>query len=220
MRLPSSSVSPSPAASSIRERSMRIASDATVIFTFDPHHPPRLPLHSLPTKRLSLSPAAGAPQVFAGLQTQRVGRVLALPILGGLHQSVRPGLNIRQGQRNPCISANERPPTANRAVFVPHRASYSYDTPINAGVVQRAVRDAYRRCGWTHSRVHLLRHTIADVLRHRSFDTSAIYAKVDLNRLAAVALPWPGSASGQRPGRCCHSPKIILPNGGGLALNL
>jgi integrase/recombinase XerD len=102
---------------------------------------------------------------------------------------------------------NERPSTANRAVFVRHRAPY--DTPINAGVVQRAVRDAYRRCGWTHSRVHLLRHTIAsrllradasmkdiaDVLRHRSFDTSAIYAKVDLNRLAAVALPWPGSAS-------------------------
>jgi site-specific recombinase XerD len=28
---------------------------------------------------------------------------------------------------------------------------------------------------------------IADVLRHRCLDTSAIYAKVDLNRLAAVA---------------------------------
>ena len=36
---------------------------------------------------------------------------------------------------------------------------------------------------------------IADVLRHRSLDTSAIYAKVDLNRLAVVALPWPASAS-------------------------
>jgi site-specific recombinase XerD len=32
---------------------------------------------------------------------------------------------------------------------------------------------------------------IADVLRHRSLDTSAIYAKVDLVALAAVALPWP-----------------------------
>jgi|TARA_R110002124_G_scaffold280013_1_gene452988 site-specific recombinase XerD len=36
---------------------------------------------------------------------------------------------------------------------------------------------------------------IADVLRHRSLDTSAIYAKVDLTKLSAVALPWPGSAS-------------------------
>ena len=52
---------------------------------------------------------------------------------------------------------------------------------------------------------HVLRHTaatrllragvsmkeIADVLRHRSLDTSAIYAKVDLLALGAVALPWP-----------------------------
>jgi hypothetical protein len=35
---------------------------------------------------------------------------------------------------------------------------------------------------------------IADILRHRSLDTSAIYAKVDLTNLAAVALPWPRSA--------------------------
>jgi integrase len=101
----------------------------------------------------------------------------------------------------------ERPLTANRAVFVRHVAPY--DEPIAAGVVRRAVREAYRRCGWTRSRVHTLRHSvasrllqqgtplkeIADILRHRSLDTSAIYAKVDTNRLAAVALPWPGRAS-------------------------
>jgi site-specific recombinase XerD len=98
----------------------------------------------------------------------------------------------------------ERPATTNRAVFVRHVAPY--DEPIGRGVVQRAVREAYRRCGWTHTRVHTLRHSvasrllrqgrplkeIADVLRHRSLDTSAIYAKVDDVRLAAVALPWPG----------------------------
>jgi len=32
---------------------------------------------------------------------------------------------------------------------------------------------------------------IADVLRHRSLDTTAIYTKVDLPRLATVAAPWP-----------------------------
>jgi integrase len=99
---------------------------------------------------------------------------------------------------------DERPPTANRAVFVRHVAPY--DEPIGRGVVQRAVREAYRRCGWTRTRVHTLRHSvasrllrqgrplkeIADVLRHRSLDTSAIYAKVDDVRLAAIALPWPG----------------------------
>lgn len=101
----------------------------------------------------------------------------------------------------------ERPRTANRAVFVRHVAPY--DEPIGRGVVRRAVLEAYRRCGWTRTRVHALRHSvasrllrqgtplkeIADVLRHRSLDTSAIYAKVDDARLAAVALPWPGRAA-------------------------
>jgi site-specific recombinase XerD len=32
---------------------------------------------------------------------------------------------------------------------------------------------------------------VADVLRHRSPDTTAIYTKVDLPDLAAVAMPWP-----------------------------
>ncbi len=35
---------------------------------------------------------------------------------------------------------------------------------------------------------------IADVLRHRSLDTSKIYTKIDLLRLSAVAMPWPGRA--------------------------
>jgi integrase len=53
---------------------------------------------------------------------------------------------------------------------------------------------------------HALRHTvatrllrrgasmkeIADVLRHRSIDTAAIYAKVDLGTLGEVAARWPG----------------------------
>ena len=32
---------------------------------------------------------------------------------------------------------------------------------------------------------------IADILGHRSINTSTIYAKVNLPMLAAVALPWP-----------------------------
>jgi len=36
---------------------------------------------------------------------------------------------------------------------------------------------------------------VADVLRHRSLNTTMIYAKLDSRSLAAVALPWPGSAS-------------------------
>jgi site-specific recombinase XerD len=31
---------------------------------------------------------------------------------------------------------------------------------------------------------------VADILGHASIDTTAIYAKVDLLRLTAVAMPW------------------------------
>lgn len=98
----------------------------------------------------------------------------------------------------------ERPITANRAVFVRHVAPF--DDPISVGVVHTTLRAAYRRCGWPHTRPHILRHSlasrllqegtplkeIADVLRHRSLNTSMIYVKVDAIRLSAVALPWPG----------------------------
>ena len=36
---------------------------------------------------------------------------------------------------------------------------------------------------------------VADVLRHRSLETTRIYAKLDTPNLAEVALPWPGSES-------------------------
>ena len=102
---------------------------------------------------------------------------------------------------------SERPQTANRHVFVRHVAPA--DEPVGPDVVRRAVREAYKRCGLPYTRVHILRHTlasrlldtgatlkeVADVLRHRELDTSQIYAKVDLGRLSAVAMPWPGSGS-------------------------
>lgn len=100
---------------------------------------------------------------------------------------------------------SERPQTSSRQIFVRHLAPV--EVPVAAGVVRRAVREAYRRAGLPHTRVHILRHTlagrllntggtlkeVADVLRHRELDTSLIYAKVDFARLGAVAMPWPGS---------------------------
>jgi site-specific recombinase XerD len=35
---------------------------------------------------------------------------------------------------------------------------------------------------------------VADVLGHQSIETTGIYAKLELNALAAVALPWGGGA--------------------------
>lgn len=102
---------------------------------------------------------------------------------------------------------SERPRTANRRVFVRHVAPV--DKPIGSDVVRHVIRKTYQRCGLPHTRMHILRHTlasrlladggtlkeVADVLRHRALDTSLIYAKVDTAHLSAVALPWPGSAT-------------------------
>ena len=57
---------------------------------------------------------------------------------------------------------------------------------------------------WLKERISPLRWTlvaggtlkeVADVLRHRELNTTMIYAKIDVGRLAAVAMPWRGSAA-------------------------
>ena len=101
----------------------------------------------------------------------------------------------------------ERPQTSSRAVFV--RRTAPCDQPIGPDCVRKAIRQAYARAGLPYTRAHLLRHTmasrllaggsslkeVADVLRHRSLNTTLIYAKLDSRNLAAVALPWPGCAA-------------------------
>jgi integrase/recombinase XerC len=100
---------------------------------------------------------------------------------------------------------HERPKTNNRAVFV--RRLAPRDQPIGPDLVRKAIRQAYARAGLPYTRSHLLRHTmasrlleggaslkeVADVLRHRSLNTTLIYAKLDSRNLRQVALPWPGS---------------------------
>ena len=102
-----------------------------------------------------------------------------------------------------------RPSSTSRALFLRHRAPFN--APITTELVRGAVRRAYARCGLAdrYTGTHVLRHTaavrmryagvslkeIADVLRHRSLDTTTIYSKVDLPTLSAVAAPWPGGQS-------------------------
>ena len=102
---------------------------------------------------------------------------------------------------------HERPKTSNRAVFVRNVAPR--DEPVGPDLVRKTIRQAYGRAGLPYTRSHLLRHTmanrllaggsslkeVADVLRHRSLDTTTIYAKLDSRTLIEVALPWPGSAA-------------------------
>jgi len=100
-----------------------------------------------------------------------------------------------------------RPKTRNRAVFVRHVAPR--DQPVGPDLVRKTIRQAYARAGLPYTGSHLLRHTmanrllasgsslkeVADVLRHRSLNTTLIYAKLDSRNLVEVALPWPGSAA-------------------------
>lgn len=114
-------------------------------------------------------------------------------------------LPARTGQALAAYIRRERPRSTDRAVFV--RRTAPHGRPIGVDAIRRVIRDAYRRIGLPHGRTHALRHTlacqllerggslkeVADVLRHRSLNTSLIYAKLDHRRLSAVALPWPGS---------------------------
>jgi site-specific recombinase XerD len=101
----------------------------------------------------------------------------------------------------------ERRPTPCRRLFLrtlaPHVgfASGCAITMIAKAALERAgVR------GYAHHGAHIFRHSLAtellrsgatlseigQLLRHNSHDTTRIYAKVDIQRLRTLSLPWPG----------------------------
>ncbi len=102
----------------------------------------------------------------------------------------------------------ERPAAATDHVFLSSRAPIG---PLRTAGLRDVVGRAIVRSGvQTPFRgTHVLRHslatrllregaaldTIGAVLRHRSVDTTAIYAKVDVNLLRQVAQPWPEEVS-------------------------
>jgi site-specific recombinase XerD len=104
----------------------------------------------------------------------------------------------------------ERPATDERRVFVQHRGA-GRGRQLSANAVSAVVVRSLERAG-VQSPVaggYVLRHTVAtrlvqggaslkevaDFLGHRSLDTTAIYAKVDVGALREVALPWPAEVT-------------------------
>jgi integrase len=101
-----------------------------------------------------------------------------------------------------------RPRTLCRRVFLRHRApirGFAHSITVSTIVSRALIRggiDSVRKGA------HLFRHTLAtdllrqgasldeigDLLRHRSPNTTAVYAKVDLIALRTLALPWLGGA--------------------------
>lgn len=101
-----------------------------------------------------------------------------------------------------------RPTASSRLVFLRVKApAGGFKGPSGVGSM---VRHTLARAGIDASRkgAHQFRHALAcqmlrqgaslseigELLRHRSPQTTAIYAKVDIASLATLALPWPGGA--------------------------
>jgi integrase/recombinase XerD len=101
-----------------------------------------------------------------------------------------------------------RPRSASRQVFLRCRPPFQ---PLTSSAVWWMVRQALQHAGITPRpgiASHIFRHTaasqmlnhgasfkeVADVLGHQSLQTTGIYAKLELEALAAVALPWLGGA--------------------------
>lgn len=80
-------------------------------------------------------------------------------------------------------------------------------TPLSVPAIRSAMGRAFARCGLSDlfCSTHVLRHTtavrlqksgaslkeIADLLGHKNLDTTSRYARVDLEGLRSVAMPWP-----------------------------
>jgi site-specific recombinase XerD len=92
---------------------------------------------------------------------------------------------------------------ASRSLFLRVRAPRG---GLESTAVTAVVHDACVRAGMAPVSAHRLRHTagtallragaslpeVAQVLRHRTLDSTALYAKVDRAALSGLAMPWPG----------------------------
>ncbi|HUZ72467.1 MAG TPA: tyrosine-type recombinase/integrase [Stellaceae bacterium] len=107
----------------------------------------------------------------------------------------------------------ERGPASCRAMFVTHRAPHR---PFrDSQIVNTVLKDALKATGQKpitpYVGSHLLRHSLAtrlvntgasldevsDVLRHRSRSSTMIYARLDIDGLRSLAMPWPVAGGAQ-----------------------
>jgi integrase/recombinase XerD len=139
----------------------------------------------------------------AGLRLEDIDwRAGELVVMGKGARLDRLPLPADVGEAIAAYLTRGRPASDRRQVFLRARAPFE---AIAAGTVASTVRRACRRAGVAEVGSHRLRHTaacemvaaqvplaeIAQVLRHRSLQSTAIYARVDLDRLRALAQPWP-----------------------------
>ena len=125
------------------------------------------------------------------IANSKTGRSFWLPLPARVGKAI--ARYLRQG----------RPANARREVFVRHKTPVK--EPLTKVMIQRKAKQIAVKQGIPWFGVHALRHTaatrmraggaslkeIADVLGHVNLSSTAIYAKIDIQELAKVAMPWP-----------------------------
>ncbi len=129
-----------------------------------------------------------------------------ISVSGKSRREMRLPLTQEVGQAIVDYLQDGRPPSATDAVFVRSRAPFR--AFANHCAVSIIVAQAMRRAGVacpSRGAAHVLRHSVATsmlrqgaslqdiavILRHRSIETTQIYAKVDVTALQRIAQPWP-----------------------------
>ena len=142
------------------------------------------------------------------LRRYRLGGWAHCPAAGKSHRARSVPLPHDVGQAVVAYLQGGRPQSASRQVFLRSRPPFR---SLTSGAVGVIVRHAFTHAGIVGPpgvASHIFRHTVAsrmvnhgasfkdvaDVLGHQSIATTGIYAKLDLEALAAVALPWGGEA--------------------------
>lgn len=126
------------------------------------------------------------------LAQSKNGTAACLPLLAEVGQAL--AAYLRRG----------RPVSSDRHVFL---SLTRPAIPLSSRAISAVVRRALQQCGIVVARrgAHLLRHTlashlvqhgaslkeVADVLRHRDLNSTAVYAHLDLPQLRVLAQPWP-----------------------------
>ena len=139
----------------------------------------------------------------AGLQLDDIDwRAGEIAVTGKGSRTERLPLPAPAGEALAAWLTGGRPACGSRAVFVTMRQPYRQLTPE---AVRTVMARACERAGLERRGTHRFRHALAtemlragaslpevgQVLRHRSQLSTSIYAKIDYDRLALVARPWP-----------------------------
>jgi site-specific recombinase XerD len=134
----------------------------------------------------------------------------AVRVCGKSRRSVRLPLPQDVGDAVLAYIENGRPPVAEDQLFLRSMAPYRPFTTSSSisYIVARALRQAgvvdppsrgagllRHSAATTMLRAGATLEAIGAVLRHRSLDMTAHYAKVDVTMLETIAQPWPGEAS-------------------------